>query len=121
MQGGCHSMPPLQAVRAGTIGKKPSSEGTMSQTKIALDDHGGGAATIFYGNKCWKRVPGEGPDATAKWWNKTPDHVEAADSEKGRILEHAYQHQETTEPVHRYPREESDLKLGQPVYCSAFR
>jgi hypothetical protein len=37
MQGGCHSMPPLQSMRTGTIGKKPSSEGIMSETKTALE------------------------------------------------------------------------------------
>jgi len=90
---------------------------------IHLDDRGGGTATIFFKSCGWKRVPSEDSPDAAEWFRLqyTPeDPLEAADSKMRRILEHAYLHPERTEPVRRRPRIELPLKLGQPVYCSAF-
>jgi hypothetical protein len=71
---------------------------------IHLDDCGGGKATIFYENKCWKRVPREGsPDAAARW-STDADRPEAANREMGSFLEHAYRHPKTAMPIHRFPR-----------------
>jgi hypothetical protein len=90
---------------------------------VHLDDRGGGAATIFFKNCSWRRVPTEDSPDAAKWLRLqyTPeDPFEVADSETRRILEHAYRHPETTEPVRRRPRLELPLKPGLPVHCSAF-
>jgi hypothetical protein len=92
------------------------------QRVIHLDDRGGGAATIFFDNHGWKRVPSDDSPDAAHWFRLqyTPeDPLEAADSETRRILEHAYRRPETTEPVRRHPRIELPLKLDQLVFCSA--
>ena len=93
------------------------------QEVIHLDDRGGGAATIFFKNRGWKRVPSKDSPDAAEWFrlqHTAEDPLKSADSETGRILEHAYLHPETTEPVRRRPRLELPLKTSQPVYCSEF-
>jgi hypothetical protein len=85
---------------------------------IHLEDHGGGKATVFYGNGQWKRLP-RGRHIIASWIDE--DGIrEIEDSEIWDFLEHAYQHQETTIPIRRYPRVKPDLKPGLPVYSAEF-
>jgi hypothetical protein len=87
---------------------------------IHLEDRGDGAATIFYQHRRWKRVPREDPDDPAAWHDTSKNPPEVADNKLRRIFEHAYRHQETTEPVRRRPRLELPAKLRQLVFCSAF-
>lgn len=90
---------------------------------LHLDDRGGGAATIYVGNRGWKRIPSKDSPDAPNWCRlrySPKDRFLAADRKTGRVLEHAYRHPETTIPVRRRPRQNEPLKVGQPVYCSKF-
>jgi len=85
-----------------------------------LDDRGNGNATIYHNGKCWKRIPTDGLAGAAEWVNATTGALEAANDERNWFLENAYHHPETTEPVRRFPRTKSHLKVGQPVFFPVF-
>lgn len=74
---------------------------------IHLDVPKGQDAKIFLDNGAWKRVLVGGSPSSPKWLrlpHGPDDPKEAADGKTHRILEHAYQHPETTVPLRRYPR-----------------
>jgi hypothetical protein len=93
------------------------------QEVMHLDDRGSGRATVYVGDRVWKRVRRKGSSDAAEWFRlrySPADRLVAADRKTGRALEHAFRHPKTTVPVHRQPRLKKSLKVGEPVYCSKF-
>jgi hypothetical protein len=91
------------------------------QEVFHLEDRGGGAATIYLGNRVWKRVLTKNSSDTAEWFRSTSeDRLVPAAGQTARALEYAYRHPKTTVPVFRSPRINLPLEINQPVYCPEF-
>jgi hypothetical protein len=86
---------------------------------IHLDDRGDGRVSAFFRDGRWKRLD-RGLDGTVSWIHTSDGSMETASREICQLLEHAYKHPETTEPVRRYPRVRPELKPGLPVYSPDF-
>ena len=87
----------------------PKSKETMSWADLALDDRGGGRATIYARGMSFKRVPNQ--HGTAGWFRcgepatlVTMDQTTLVDVKTGALFESTYQHQETAKKALRFPR-----------------
>ncbi len=88
----------------------------MSDSAIQIRE--GGFASLFRHGQLYTREPRRNGDH--RWSKHTARGRRPVGDHRARRLEYVYRHRENVRPFRRFPRLESELKLGQPVYCPAF-
>lgn len=77
-----------------------------------------GSVSLFYR---WRRYRRElGDDSKPQWFKRTSRGFVTVSRSRGRRLERIFQMPGFAKPIRRYPRLESKLIVGQPVYCAVF-
>lgn len=95
-----------------------SHGGSEAMTETAIQIRTDGSAEIYWSGQQYLRVSDNGGEP--RWLKRTSRGLRPVRTHRARRLERIYRHPETAEPFKRYPRLESPLELGQPVYSSTF-
>jgi hypothetical protein len=80
---------------------------------MAIEQRADGSVFIFHYGRQYRR------ESNGSWTKRTYNGWRKVSARRARRLERAYRHRGEIKKVLRFPRE-WDLKLDQPVYCSAF-
>ena len=86
-------------------------------TETAIQIQVDGTIEIYRNERTYRRMPGN--DGEPRWFKLTSRGLRPVSKSRARRLERIYQ-DPATKKFRRFPRLESDLKLGQPVFHAVF-